>query len=138
MPRLRLLYAPLALLFAVAAAVQVNDTEPLRWIALYTAAAVLCALVAFNRAVPRTLIGLVIAIAAAAAGYLGVQYFTGSDLTPMHGQTLSDNPTLVETEEGREMVGAAVVALLLLPLLWLAPNSRATARPQHGTHDPDA
>jgi hypothetical protein len=56
--------AVMAVLFAFGAAVQYNDPDPLRWMAIYLAAAVACALAALRR-LPR-LVPVVVGLAALA------------------------------------------------------------------------
>ena len=53
----RLGNALMALLFGFAAALQLNDPDPVRWIAVYGAASVLAALLAFRVRLPIVLLG---------------------------------------------------------------------------------
>lgn len=72
---LRALNGVMAALFALSAAVQFNDPDPLRWIAVYAAAAIVSAAAAFGRrvAVPAAVLAVVslvwaIAVASEAKG----------------------------------------------------------------------
>lgn len=96
----------MAALFAFAAAVQYNDPDPLRWIALYLAAAAACVLAVLRR-MPRWLplgVGLAALVWAAmlsphVLGRVGMGEM-------VQAWEMKD----VRVEEGREMYGLLIVA----------------------------
>jgi hypothetical protein len=113
LPVMRVLNVLMGCLFLLAVAVQYNDPDPLRWMAIYGAAAVAC-LLAFRRRLRRwmPLVVGVVALAWAATLAPGVVgRVSPGDLfraIPMGSTAI---------EEGREMVGLLIVAAWMLVLL---------------------
>ena len=109
---LRLLTATMAVLFLVGAAVQYNDPDPFRWIAIYLAAATACLLALFHRTrwwVPAAIgvVALAWALALAPGAFFGVcpgQLFATWKMA---------NPRV---EEGREMYGLLVIFIYMTVL----------------------
>ena len=100
----------LALVFAVGALVQLNDPDPLAWVAMYLAAALACGLAAAGRLAWRipALVGAValvwsLALAPVVLGQVGAGELVET-------WQMKD----VRVERGREMYG------LLLILAWMA------------------
>jgi hypothetical protein len=113
-------------LFAVCVVLQFNDPDPVRWIALYGAAAVIAATLPLARAQPwARFAGFALAaLAAAWAGYLlsriwGVVSWAdlSRDMMMMGGAV----------EEAREAGGLAIVAIALAALALVRRRWRAAA-----------
>ncbi len=99
-----------ALLFAWAAALQANDPDPLRWIALYLVAAALCA-VAPYRALP---LALPLGLGALAAIW-------AATLVP----TVLAESAWTGTEVEREVGGLLVVALAAFTWTWIGRERKS-------------
>jgi hypothetical protein len=100
----------LAVLFSLSVGLQINDPDPIEWMAIYGAAAIACALLPARRlyAAFALLVGLV---AAAWGAYLGTRVFgdlSASDLF------MKMNEKGGAVEVGREAVGLAIVAVGLI------------------------
>jgi len=109
-PWFRWLAYVMAALFAVCVALQYNDPDPIRWMAIYGAAAVLSALLPGRRAavLPAALAGLV---AAAWAAYLASRVW---GLIGVSDLWLKMSEKGGAVEEGREAGGLAIEAAWLL------------------------
>lgn len=110
--------------FLLAVAVQYNDPDPLRWMAIYGAAAVASLLAARGR-LPRWLPAVVGAIALGWAATLAprvVGQVGPRDLFREVGMAT------LAIEEAREMLGLLIVALWMLVLLATHPARRASVR----------
>jgi hypothetical protein len=92
-----------ALFFAWAAALQTNDPDPLRWLALYLASAALCG-VAPYRALPLAL----------PIGLAAIATFWAATLAP----TLLREAAWIGSEVEREAAGLLVVALVAAAWAW--------------------
>jgi hypothetical protein len=104
----------MALLFAFAAAVQFNDPDPIRWIAVYSAAFVLSLAVAFGRRVPLIMtiaVGLVALTWAAAIAFGGP---AASEYGHMFDAWEMKSPSV---EEAREASGLILVAAWMAVLV---------------------
>ena len=100
----------MAALFAVCVALQYNDPDPIRWMAIYGAAMVISALLPGRRAV--ALPGTIAALAAAAwSAYLAAGVWDQIALSDLWLK-MSEKGGAVE--EGREAGGLAIVAAWLL------------------------
>lgn len=98
------------ILFLVAAGLQYNDDDRWLWIAFYAAAALLC-LLAQRRALPPT-VGLV-------AG-LGTALWSATIASRVFGKQ-----SWLDSMEGREALGTAIVALWMIALgLWARRRAR--------------
>jgi hypothetical protein len=96
----------MAALFAFAAAVQYNDPDPLRWMALYLAAAAACVLAVLRR-LPRFVPIAVGLVALAWAATLAPHVLGSVGLGEMvEAWEMKD----VRVEEGRETYGLLIVA----------------------------
>lgn len=84
----------LALLFAICVGVQVNDPDPLRWMAIYGVSALLMVGAARGRSLPT--LGLFVTVAALLGAMVRLPALAG--------------PPPLETEEGRELLGLLMVA----------------------------
>ena len=91
--------AVLCVLFLFAVAVQYNDPDPIRWMAMYGSAAVCCLLALIGR-LPRILPAAVGLVALVWAVVLGASVVRGNQ--PLN------------SEEGRETMGLVIVAF------WMA------------------
>src|SRR6185436_18072219 len=107
-------------LFLLSVAVQYNDPDPIRWMAIYGAAAVVCVL-EIRRRTPRWL-PLVVAGVALAWAILGIGYLSHSDaLGQMFAQWEMKN---VHVEEERELYGLTIVTAWMLAVaiaVWRRP-----------------
>lgn len=106
------------LLFSFGAAVQVNDPDPVRWIAVYALAAAAC-LLSLLRRLHWTLPALLSAVALAWAATLASRVVGRVPFRDMFGAFEMRN---VGIEESREMYGlliiAAWMAVLALRARW--------------------
>ena len=104
----------MAALFALAAVVQLNDPDPVRWAALYGAAALACARAARGPADWR--LPAVIAVVAAAWAVVwesaGVRALADEKLFREVGMMSA------AVEEGREFLGLVIVAAWMTGLAW--------------------
>ena len=108
---MRFLDLTMALLFAFAAALQYNDPDPVRWIAVYGAACILSLLAAFaNRILPATVltVGLV---AVVWAGWIAFGGPPVSEYRHMFDAWEMKSPSV---EAAREASGLIIVAV------WMA------------------
>ncbi len=116
----RLINSFMALLFLFGAALQFNDPDPLRWVAIYVAAAVACALAAAKRL--RWWFAAIVALVAlvwAATLVRGV--FPNIRVAELFGAWEMANARI---EEGREMYGLLIIAIYMAVL---AATSRRSA-----------
>ena len=103
----------LALLFLLSALVQLNDPDPLAWMAVYGAAAAVAAWHAVKPAPPAWPAWLVLSIAAAWAASIVPRVAGRVRFSELWGEVGMKTPAI---EEGREATGLAVVALAMLGL----------------------
>ena len=110
----------MAALFAFAAAVQYNDPDPLRWMAIYGLAMLACGLALAGRLswLPPALLGLIALIWAGTLAPGVVGRVSVGELFQSYGML---SPAV---EEGREMGGLLIVAVWMA-LLTLASAGRA-------------
>lgn len=119
----RLLYAGLAVLLGVCAAVQYNDPDPVLWIGLYGAGSLLLALAALGWRSRWATLAVLVAYAAVGITVLPgfvewLLHHPGSDLTaPMS----ADRPHI---EASREFVGLVIAAACVAPLWPVKAPSR--------------
>jgi hypothetical protein len=114
----------MSLLFLLALVAQYNDPDPLRWMAIYGAAAAAGVLLLGGR-LPRWLpvvVGLVALIWATALAPGVVGRVAPGDL--FREVTMAS----AAIEEAREMIGLLIVAGWMLVLFAAAPRSRVAAR----------
>jgi hypothetical protein len=111
----------MALLFLLGAAVQYNDPDPLRWIAIYAAAAVACALGAARR-LPRWLPIVTGATALISAVTLAPGAFPNVRIPEMFAAWEMANTRI---EEAREMYGLLLIAIYMGVLALTRPKPAA-------------
>jgi hypothetical protein len=109
----RFLDLMMALLFAFAAAVQYNDPDPLRWIAIYSAACALSLLVFFRRRAMTALSFAVFVIALVWAATIAFGGPTASEYGHMFDSWEMKSPSV---EEAREASGLLIVAVWMMVL----------------------
>ena len=110
---MRFLDLTMALLFAFAAAVQFNDPDPIRWIAIYSAACAL-SLVAFARRRVAPVAALVVlAIAIIWAALIAFGGPAASEYGHMFDSWEMKSPSV---EEAREASGLLIVAAWMMVL----------------------
>lgn len=108
----------LAFMFVVFAFLQVNDPDPVVWILIYGAMAVVCILAAFEFYIRRTLIGLMVIY-----GMISIYYFPGLTEWLQHDDkaALFDNIAKMEhlyIEESREFLGLFIcIGVLVMHLV---------------------
>jgi hypothetical protein len=118
-PAWRAANGAMAALFVFAAAVQLNDPDPLRWMAVYLAAAAACVLALLGR-LPR-FAPVAVGLAALAWAMLVSPHVLGRvGIGEMFGAWEMKD---ARVEEGREMYGLAIVAA------WMAVLA-AASRPR--------
>ena len=115
---IRITLGLLAVLLGWAAVLQLNDVDPVLWAAVYGLAAVLCGLAAAGVRPARWMPAGYAVGALGWAGWLVWQIFVVGDVRPMFEHTT--NPSLLETEEGREMIGLIIVAASTGLVAWWA------------------
>jgi hypothetical protein len=103
----------MALLFAFAAAVQYNDPDPLRWIAIYSAACALSLVAFFGRRVTAVLPLAVFAIAMVWAVVIAFGGPTALEYGHMFDSWEMKSPSV---EEAREASGLLIVAVWMMVL----------------------
>jgi hypothetical protein len=119
----RLFSVPMAVFFAWAAAMQLNDPDPERWFLMYASVAVLAGLSAMGRAAPR----LALALALLALGWAAAiapelwHHWTVRDLG---AQMSAARP---EVEFGREFVGLLILAAYCLAATRFVSRAPASA-----------
>src|SRR5262245_25806681 len=104
----------MALLFAFAAALQFNDPDPIRWIAIYTAAGVLSLVVFFRRRLPPAIVSVVLAIALVWAAAIA---FGGPAASEYEHVFDAWEMTSASVEAAREASGLLSVAVWMIVLL---------------------
>lgn len=100
----------LAVLFSLCVGLQVNDPDPVRWMVLYGAAAISCALLPARRLFAATAVGVGL-VAAAWGAYLGSQVFDQLAISDLWMKMSEKGGTV---EVGREAAGLALVAFGLI------------------------
>ena len=114
-------------LFILSAAVQYNDSDPIRWMAIYLSAAAACVL-AMYRPVPRWLTAITALVALGWIAILLPRVFGQVGLSEMFKET---GMATMEIEEGREAIGLLLVVLWMTALLiWPHRIRRSTAPTQ--------
>jgi len=112
------------LMFALSAAVQYNDPDPIRWIAVYGAAAAFCGAALAGRGSrvgPLALMLIALAWAALwAPGVLGRARFAD-----IFAEMEVHDPLVEET---REMLGLLIVATWMAVLAWRGAERRGDGR----------
>ena len=104
----------MALLFAFAAALQLNDPDPLRWIAIYVAACALSLIMFYKRRVMPALVLAVLLIAIAWAASITFGGPAASEYGHMFDAWEMKSPSV---EEAREASGLLIVAVWMIVLM---------------------
>lgn len=118
---LKVLNAIMGLLFVFALVVQYNDPDPLRWMALYGAAAVAC-FWALRGGLPRWLPAVVLGAAVVWLAILIPRVVGQVGLTEMFREA---GMATMAIEEGREAIGLFLVAVWMLVLMTTSRRSRS-------------
>ena len=111
---LRILHGLMTALFVLAAALQYNDEDVVRWVAIYLAAAVVCVLALVNRPKP----GFAAAVALIALAWASPYFVHGAWRIPMpalFSQWEMKDQTIVA---GREMNGLFII-FIWMAVSWL-------------------
>ena len=110
----RILSAPLALFFLFAAVVQYNDPDPLRWMAIYGAAALMCSWAVRGLVMPfaPALVGLVALLWCATIAPRVIGHVAPADL---FREVAMATPVI---EEAREAMGLLIVAVWMALIVW--------------------
>ena len=109
------------LMFLFSAAVQVNDPDPLVWMAMYGVAALVCGLEMRRRA-PAVAVAALAAIALVWAGSL---YFRANEV-PISSLFAEWEMRDVRVEEAREMYGLTIVGIWMMVIVtvrWVRAKS---------------
>jgi hypothetical protein len=103
----------LAVMFVAFAYVQINDPDPVLWILIYGAMAVICVLAAF-RITPRIVIGIMLVtfVAYSFVFFEGVQeWFAQPDKTVLFDDVMKMQYPYIE--ESREFLGLMICVIVL-------------------------
>jgi hypothetical protein len=106
----------MVLAFGFSVAVQLNDPDPLRWMAIYGAAVVLCGL-ELKRRVRAVYPALLATVALGWAASIAPRVIGKVRLGEMFAEFEMKNAGV---EESREMYGLLIVALWMLAVAWAA------------------
>jgi hypothetical protein len=120
----RALTAIMGVLFLFAVAVQYNDPDPAKWIAIYAAAALACALALLGR-LPRWLPVLIGGIALLWAATLAPGFIGRVRPGELFEEFEMKSPVV---EEAREAVGLVIVAAWMIVLFMQARRTRDRIR----------
>lgn len=111
------------LLFLFAAAVQLNDPDPLGWIGIYVAAGIVCA----TEIRRRTQIWAPAGVALVAILW-GATLWPRAHAVPLDALVAEWEMRNLRVEEAREMYGLAIVALWMLVIAAVALRRRIVRR----------
>jgi len=120
----RFLDLVMALLFAFAAALQFNDPDPIRWIAIYTAACVVSLVMYIKRWVVPVVPLAVLVIASVWAMAIAFGGPAASEYEHMFDAWEMKSPSV---EEAREASGLLIVAVWMIVLLVRARRAAVRA-----------
>jgi hypothetical protein len=112
-------------MFLFSAAVQFNDPDPLIWVAIYTAAALVCGM-EIGR---RTPVWAPVGVAFIALVWAGSLYYGARDV-PISSLFAEWEMRDVRVEEAREMYGLAIVAVWMIVIAtvrWTRAKTRRRA-----------
>jgi hypothetical protein len=102
--------------FLLSALVQINDPDPLPWIAVYGAAAALCGVALLGRGGRLAPVALLL-VSLAAAAPLAPRVVGRARVADVVGSMEATNPLVEET---REMLGLLIIATWMASLAWRA------------------
>lgn len=103
--------------FLLSALVQLDDPDPLPWIAVYGAAAAACGAGLFGRAGRAAPLVLML-VSLAAAAPLAARVLGRAGVADVFGSMKASDPLVEET---REMLGLVIIAGWMAGLAWRAP-----------------
>lgn len=115
----------MGLLFVYGGVVQFNDPDPVIWVATYGAAAICSFFTAAGRPLPTAVVGTIAAATAIWSIWLATIVFGGGDVRQMFPDQEKTGIVIVDTEEGREMGGLAIIAATLAGLAIAGRRRRA-------------
>lgn len=119
----RVISVPLALFFAWAAAMQLNDPDPTRWFLMYASVAVLAGLTAAGRPAPR--LALVLSwVALAWAAAIVPELWAHWSVRDLGAQMSASRP---EVEFGREFVGLLILTAYCAAAAYLTRRAPAVS-----------
>jgi len=118
--RLRVRHLAMAGLFGFAALLQLNDPDPIPWVALYLVSGMVSLVVALRRRMPRTVIAAVGLVAIAWAAMIAVGGPGAAEYGRMFDAWEMQSPAI---EEAREASGLVIVAI------WMGVLFIDTRRP---------
>lgn len=113
----RIGFTVFSLLFLMAAGVQFNDPAPALWVLLYGVGSILAGSTAFDRPPPFFAAAGFASLCAAISAYKGYRFATG-DVTAMFEEPSGGEVGLVESKEGREMLGTLILAIVTAGVAW--------------------
>ena len=114
------------LMFLFSAAVQLNDPDPLRWMGIYGAAAVVCGLEIRRQAPPWT----AVALALIALVWAGSLYYRAHEV-PISSLFAEWEMQDLRIEEAREMYGLTIVGVWMIAIVsfgWWRAKVGASAK----------
>lgn len=129
----RMAFALLSVLFVWAAWLQLNDPDPILWMTTYMIAALFAAAAAACRPLPAAASALFALVTAAWALWLATIVFGGGETQQMFPGEAGTGLAFVDSEEGREMGGLAIVAAVMTWVSWFARR-----KTRHGERSDDA
>ena len=122
---MKYLHLVVGALFFTMAAIQLNDPDPLYWVAVYLAVAGVAGLrfmSAASQLLPRIVLGMVIAgLLMSAPGF--VEYLSTDDLLPIYGPMMEDKPYIESTRE----FGGLFIAIVYLLLFEVSAEAEEAA-----------
>lgn len=113
------------LMFAFSAFVQINDPDPLLWIAIYVAAAVVCAVELRRRRTPWWAPPAVGVVALIWAGTIAPRVM---GIVPFGSMFEEFEMKDVRVEESREMYGLLIIAVWMLAIAYASARRRRAIR----------
>jgi hypothetical protein len=121
MSKLRIASGVMAVLFFICVALQYNDPDPVQWMAVYGAAAIVATMHAWRGRVPVAL-PLIVAVGALVWGYFIVTHIHGT--FAWHHLAESMHAGTPQIEESRESLGLFIVAAWMIVVAF-ARGTRA-------------
>lgn len=110
----RILNVLMAVLFLFAAALQLNDDDPVRWLAIYAAAALPCVLVVVRR---KTAAGPAAVVAAISIVWAIIYAGRGAWSVPPSEMFAEWEMKNAQVRETREMFGLLIIATWMIAML---------------------
>lgn len=117
---LRIVSGLMALLFALAVAVQYNDPDAIQWMSIYAAATIVSLLAAVRSSYPRLAPMIVAAVALVWAATIAPRALGKVPLGQMFASWEMKNAAV---EENREMFGLLIVAIWMIVLAIVRPRA---------------